>query len=70
MYPPMNANNGSNDFPRTIVSALKNKGITFIGTAWLPSTDGSYANGCRGYILNDNGTQRLRTYFDVKALAA
>ena len=64
-----NKANGSRDFPRTTVSALKRKGITFVGTTWLPGAGGSFANGLRGYLLNDNGTQRIRTYLDVQALA-
>lgn len=58
------------DFSKAVRTSLKNKGIMIITTTWLPGTDGSYANGERGYVLNDNGTERLRTYMQVKALAA
>lgn len=64
------SNTASKDFSKTVRTALKNKGITFIGTTWLPGADGTFANGERGYLLNDNGTQRIRAYLDVVALAS
>ena len=63
-------NNGSKDFPRVLVTALRAQGITFIGTTWLPGTDGSFTNGERGYSLDDNGTMRIRTYLDIKRMAS
>jgi hypothetical protein len=60
----------SSDFSKSAVSALKSKGITFHGFTFVPGEDGSYANGERAYELNDNGTLVVRTYMQVKALAA
>ena len=61
----------SKDFAKTVNKALKAKGIEIYGATFLPSADGSgYANGERGYLLNDNGCSRIRTYREVIALAA
>jgi hypothetical protein len=57
------------DFHKEIRAALLKRGITFIGTTWLPDSKGNYANGSRGYILLDNGTQRIRDYAGVISLA-
>lgn len=65
-----NENNGAKDFSKTTRNALRLKGIAFAGTTWLPGSDGSFANGERGYVLVDNGTQRIRTYLEVAALAS
>lgn len=65
----INPLSGARDFKPAVRKALAAKGIAFVSTTWLPSTTGDYANGCTGYVLNDNGCQRLRTYFDVIALA-
>lgn len=58
------------DFSKTARATLARKGIAIIGSTWLPGTDGTFANGERGYTLSDNGTQRIRTYAEVVALAA
>lgn len=58
------------DFSKTVRNSLKSKGIAFISSTWLPGADGSFANGERGYVLNDNGTQVIRNYSQVAALAA
>lgn len=56
------------DFPRSLVAALNARGIYFHGTTYVPSADGSYLDGERTYQLNDNGTHRVRTYAEVRAL--
>lgn len=62
----------AHDFSATERKALLRKGIAIIGVTYLPAASGPlpYANGERGYCLNDNGTHRVRTYRDVCALAA
>lgn len=59
----------SKDFNRGIVAALNKRGIYFHGSTCLPSASGDYANGETGYQLDDNGTHRVRTYAEVRALA-
>lgn len=60
----------SKDFNRTLVASLNKRGVFFIGSALVPGADGSFANGERAYCLDDNGTHRVRSYAEVKALAA
>jgi hypothetical protein len=63
------SNNGNargaamNDFSRKTLRSLSRKGIALIGL----SCD---AAGSSLYVLNDNGTQRIRTFREVLALAA
>ena len=59
------------DFSRNTKSALKKMGVALIGVQWLPG-DGPMpmANGERGYIVNDNGTQRTLTFSKVMAMSA
>ena len=59
------------DFSRKTISALAGKGITLIGLTVIPGTgDMAFANGERGYILNDNGTQRILLFAQVLELTA
>jgi hypothetical protein len=58
----------SKDFNRALVARLNARGIYFHGSTWLPSATGDYANGERGYQLDDNGTHRVRTYAEVIAM--
>lgn len=60
----------SRDFSRDIIKALAAKGATITGATWLPGTDGSYANGERGYTLDARGTHVVRTYAEVRTMAA
>lgn len=57
------------DFGRKAVRALARKGIRFVGMTAIPG-DGPmpWANASRGYCLDDNGTGRVRSYSDVRAL--
>jgi hypothetical protein len=58
------------DFSRKTLSSLSRKGITLIGLTIIPGTgDLPFATGERGYILNDNGTQRIRSFAQVLELA-
>jgi len=34
---------GSKDFGKQVVRALARNGISFLGTTWLPGTDGSWS---------------------------
>ena len=51
------------------IKALARKGVSIIGIQALPGADGSYANCETGYVLDDNGTNRIRMYREVLALA-
>jgi len=53
------------DFNAKTVRILSRKGITIIGTTFLPDENGSFFNGRRGYQINDNGTGRIWTWHDV-----
>lgn len=66
----MQNNPAKRHFNSKTLKALTTKGIAIISSTWLPGLDGSFANGCTGYILDDNGTQRIRTYTQVQELAA
>lgn len=61
---------GERDFSKEVRKALKAKGISFIG---LQGYRVEYPNGSWGYEtaykLNDNGTGRVRTYFEVIEMA-
>lgn len=59
------------DFSKKTISALTSKGITLIGLTVIPGTgDLPFATGERGYILNDNGCQRILLFTQVLELAA
>ena len=60
-----------NDFSKKTTAALARKGITLIGLTVIPnmSSDMPYANGSRGYCLNDNGCHRIRSFTEVMELA-
>jgi len=58
------------DFSKKTLSLLAKKGITLIGLTLIPGTgDMPFANGERGYILNDNGTSRVLLFAQVLKLA-
>ena len=63
--------NYSKDFSKAIVKKLAAKGIAIVGATFVPDEKGSYigAGAETAYILNDNGTSCLRTYFQVKSMA-
>lgn len=58
------------DFSVKVRNTLARRGIAIVGSTWLPGTDGSFANGERGYVLDDCGTQKVRTYTDLVSYAA
>lgn len=57
------------DFGKEVLAALKKRGIKIYGSTWLPAPGGDFANGDRGYLLDDNGTGRVRDYRGVLTLA-
>ena len=59
------------DFSKKTLSALARKGIALVGLTVIPdmSSDMPFANGSRGYQLNDNGCHRIRTFTEVLELA-
>lgn len=60
-----------NDFSKITVRKLAKKGITLIGLTVIPNnSDMPFANGDRGYRINDNGTHRIKTFTEVLELAA
>jgi hypothetical protein len=63
------ASSAAKDFGKEVRAALTKRGIRFVGTTWLPDEKGSFANGSRGYLLDDNGTGRVRDYRGVLSLA-
>jgi hypothetical protein len=61
----------SKDFPKPVIAALARQGIRIIGACAIPDSKAEmpWANASRGYQLDDNGTHRIRSYAEVKALA-
>ena len=57
------------DFSRTTLAGLRRRGIQIVGSTWLPDEKGDFARGQRGYLLDDNGTGRVRTFLEVMALS-
>ncbi len=55
------------DFSAKVRRSLLKSGIRIVGITALP-IDGSFLNSQRGYQLDDNGTSRIRTYFQVEAM--
>lgn len=57
------------DFGKEVRAALTARGIRLTGTTWLPDEKGNFANGYRGYLIDDNGTGKVRDYAGVLRLA-
>lgn len=64
-----NAASAAADFDNKVRAQLLKRGIKIVGSTWLPGPNGSYANGERGYLLEDNGTGKVRDYRGVLSLA-
>ena len=62
---------GYRDFSAKTVRGLAKAGIRIIGITNLPG-DGPmpYANGIRGYLLDNNGTHQVREHAQVVAMAS
>ena len=61
-----------NDFSKKTLAALARRGIRLIGLTVIPNMASAmpYANGDRGYCLDDNGCHRIRTFQEVMEMAA
>lgn len=59
------------DFSSKTLRNLARKGISIVGFAVIPnmSSDMPFANGERGYSVNDNGCGRIWTFAEVLAAA-
>lgn len=58
-----------NDFSKKTLRSLGRKGISLVGLTTIPGSGPlPFANGETGYVLNDNGTQRIRTFSQVLEL--
>lgn len=59
-----------NDFSKKTIAALARKGISLIGLTVIPGAgDMPFANGERGYCVNDNGCHKIKTFPQMLALA-
>lgn len=59
------------DFGKALVRKLGKQGVEFVGMQPIPDMTSPmpWANAQRGYVVSDNGTGRVLTYSEVKALA-
>jgi hypothetical protein len=62
-------NINTRDFNIKVIKSLKQKGISIYRKTWLPDSKGDFTNGETGYVINDNGTSRVKTYLEILALA-
>jgi hypothetical protein len=56
-------------FDPATLAGLRAAGIRIIGTTMVPGPDGSFADGETVYKIDDNGTHRVRTHRELRALA-
>lgn len=57
------------DFSASTRRALLKRGIVVIGICAIPDmSHPTYANASRGYNMDDNGTHRVRSYAEVRAM--
>lgn len=59
------------DFSASTLRSLARKGIRVLGTTVIPAADSAmpFANGSRGYRVDDNGCGRIWTFAQVKEAA-
>lgn len=59
------------DFSRKTLNSLARKGIAVYGTCVIPTAGNEmpFANGDRGYKVNDNGCGRIWTFTEVQEAA-
>lgn len=57
------------DFSKEVRKSLKTKGIKIYGSTFVPDLNGDFCNGERAYLLDYNGTSRVRSYLQVRELA-
>lgn len=59
------------DFSTTTRRALASKGVRILGTTVIPGPgDMPFANGTRGYRVDDNGCGRIWSFAQVLAAAS
>ena len=58
------------NFSTKTVKALAAKGIAIVGAQAVPAFEGDVYFSGVAYMLDDNGTGRLRTFTEVLAIAA
>ena len=63
------AKSAQKDFGKEVLAALRKRGMKITGSTWLPGPGGNFANGERGYLIDDSGTGRVRDYRGVLNLA-
>ncbi len=57
---------GERDFSAKVIKQLKAKGIAIMTITAIPgNVDMPFANSQRGYIVNDNGQNRIWSYLQV-----
>ena len=61
---------GQRDFNRTTIRSLNKKGVEIVGATWLPGTDGSFANGEKGYKVVINETMMIKTFSEILDIAS
>jgi len=61
----MSTTSATKDFSKATLAKLRARGIRVVGSTWLPDERGGFANGERGYLLDDNGTGKVRTLMQV-----
>lgn len=57
-------------FSKPVIRKLKKAGITVIDVTFLPDANGDFTKGETGYMLDDNGTGRLRSWLGVMEIFA
>lgn len=61
---------GESHFSASTRKALAKRGVRIVGLQALPDATGSFLNSETGYLLDDNGCCRIRTFLEVRAIAA
>lgn len=57
-------------FSRSTLAALARKGIRPVTLQAVPGPSGSFLDSETAYLIDDNGTGRVRSFREVLALAA
>jgi hypothetical protein len=57
------------DFDKATVRGLVAKGIRIVGKQAVPGRSGTFLDSETAYLLDDNGTGRLKLYLEVMAIA-
>jgi len=57
-------------FGKKVVKALVAKGIVPVSATYLPDANGDFSNGETGYCIENNGEHQVRTYRQIREMAA